>query len=217
MIGPDVDVQQTPPARVLVVCTGNVCRSPLTERLLRVRLADRLGERGDRVEVGSAGVRALAGSGMTPEALAELRGLGGAADDFVSRQLTSDLLQDADLVLGATRQHRSQVVSLAPRVLRCTFTLRELHRLLDGADLAELPADPAERVRALVAVARGRRGFVPPADEGDDDVVDPYGRSAQTYAATTAQIVPAVELLVDAIAGPGEQPGAHGAPLPSGG
>lgn len=189
------------PARILVVCTGNVCRSPLAERLLRARLSDRLAERHDRVVVSSAGVRALVGSSMTEEAASELRSLGGDADAFVSRQLTAELVNESDLVLAATRQHRSDAVSLAPRALRSAFTLRELHRLLRDADVSGLPADPADRLRELVGLARGRRGFVPPAVEGDDDVSDPYGRSAQTYAATTKQIVPAVEFLVGAVAG----------------
>jgi protein-tyrosine phosphatase len=189
------------PARILVVCTGNVCRSPLIERLLVSRLAQRLGERANRVEVGSAGVRALVGSSMTVEAAAELRALAGDDDGFVSRQLTVDLLAGADLVLAATRQHRSEAVNRCPKVLRCAFTLRELHRLLVDADLDGLPSDPADRVRELVDLARRRRGFVPPAEEGEDDVADPYGGSAQVYAATTRQIVPATKLLVDAIAG----------------
>jgi len=189
------------PARILVVCTGNVCRSPLVERLLVARLAHRLGDRADRVVLGSAGVRALVGSSMTVEAASELRALAGDDAGFVSRQLTVDLLADADLVLAATRQHRSEAVARCPAALRCAFTLRELHRLLVDADLAALPSDPADRVRELVEVARRPRGFLPPAEPGEDDVADPYGGSAQVYAATTRQIVPAVQLLVDAIAG----------------
>jgi protein-tyrosine phosphatase len=189
------------PARVLVVCTGNVCRSPLVERLLRVRLAERLGRRSDRIEIGSAGVRALAGNGMTAEAAAQLRGLGGDDDGFVSRQLTVDLLDGVDLVLAATRQHRSEVVSRSPRLLRCAFTVRELHRLLLDVDVAGLADDPAGRLRELVGLARRRRGFVPPVAEGEDDVADPYGRSTREYEATTQQIVPAVEFLAHAFAG----------------
>jgi protein-tyrosine phosphatase len=189
------------PARILVVCTGNICRSPLVERLLRVRLGDRLAERSERVVVTSAGVRAVVGSGMTAEAAAELRSLGGDDLGFVSRQLTADLLEDADVVLAATLQHRSEVVRLAPQALHRTFTLRELHRLLRGADLTGLPADPADRVRELVALARSRHGVVPPARDGDDDVTDPYGRSVEEYAATTLQVVPAVDFVVDALAG----------------
>lgn len=189
------------PARVLVVCTGNICRSPLAERLLRARLADRLGAASERIIVTSAGVRAVVGSGMTARAAAELRAHGGDDDAFVSRQLTVDLLIGADLVLVATRQHRSEVVSLTPGAVRRTFTLRELHRLLRDADLSDLPQEPAERVRGLLAVAVARRGLVPPVDGRDDDVADPYGLSAQAYAATTQQIVPVVDLLVDAFAG----------------
>ena len=135
------------------------------------------------------------------QAAAELRALAGDDHGFVSRQLTVDLLADADLVLTATRQHRSEAVSRCPKVLRSAFTLRELHRLLVDADLDALPSDPADRVRELVDLARRRRGFVPPAEPGEDDVADPYGGSPQEYAATTRQILPPVELLVDAIAG----------------
>ncbi len=189
------------PARILVVCTGNICRSPLAERLLRARLADRLGAGSERIVVTSAGVRAVVGSGMTAQAAAELRALGGDDHAFVSRQLTVGLLAEADLVLVATRQHRSEVVSLAPGAVRRTFTLRELHRLLRDADLSGLPQEPAERVRGLLAVAVARRGLVPPLDGRDDGVADPYGLSAQAYATTTQQIVPVVDLLVDVLAG----------------
>jgi protein-tyrosine phosphatase len=189
------------PARVLVVCTGNVCRSPLTERLLRLRLAQRLGEGSSRVRVASAGVRALVGSGMTAAAAEELRALGGDDAGFVSRQLTGDLVDDADLVVAAATEHRSAVVSLSAVAARRTFTLRELDRLLQDIDLTDLPTDPADRLRAVVVAAHSRRGSVPAGGGRDDDVADPYGRSAAVYAATTRQIAPAVERLVGAIAG----------------
>ncbi|MDQ3422084.1 MAG: low molecular weight phosphatase family protein, partial [Actinomycetota bacterium] len=55
---------------MLVVCTGNICRSPLAERLLQRRL-------GDRAVVRSAGVQGLEASAMDPYAAAQLERLGG--------------------------------------------------------------------------------------------------------------------------------------------
>ncbi len=185
-------------ARVLVVCTGNVCRSPLAERVLRARLAAAgVGE--DAVVVSSAGTHALVGGAMTPEAVAETERAGADAAGAGPRQLTEQLVKDADLVLTATLAHRSAVVALHPRALRRSFGLIEIARLLEGADRSGLPDDPADRVRALAALAAGRRGAVALAAPGADDVRDPYGQPAPVYARTTAQVLPAVDVLVDVL------------------
>ena len=156
---------------VLVVCLGNLCRSPLAERLLRLRLADAPG-----VRVNSAGVRAVVGAPMDASAALELSRLGGDSSGFVARQLTADLVKDADLVLTATRQLRSQVVELAPAALRRTFTLRELAALLEERPWPSEPAD----MRAVVAAAADWRGSV--ADRGDAlDVPDPIGGPASLH------------------------------------
>lgn len=150
---------------VLVVCLGNLCRSPLAERLLTVRLADTPG-----VRVTSAGVRAVVGAPMDASAALQLSRLGGDPAGFVARQLTADLVKDADLVLTATRRLRSQVVELAPAALRRTFTLRELAALLDERPWPGGPVD----LRALITSAADWRGSV--ADRGDDlDIPDPIG------------------------------------------
>lgn len=183
-------------AAVLVVCTGNVCRSPLIERLLRLRLG------GDvPVVVSSAGTRALVGEPMTAEATDELVALGGDPGGSAGRRLAASHVADADLVVTATRAHRGEAVSLHPRGLRYTFTLRELARLLVDADLSALPDDPVERVRALPALAASRRGFAPPGEPTADDVDDPIGRSRDYYRRTTNQIVPAVQTIVTAVLG----------------
>lgn len=186
------------PARVLVVCTGNICRSPLAEALLRTRLAARdVGP--DQVLVESAGVRAMVGEPMTTPAARELAGLGGDGAELRACQLEPDIVRRADLVLTAQRHHRASVAQLVPAAVRWTFTLRELRRLLDGADLTNLPTDPAERVRGLPLVAARRRGLGVTVRAADDDVQDPYGRNDVDYAATTAQIEPAIQALVDAL------------------
>jgi protein-tyrosine phosphatase len=156
---------------VLVVCVGNVCRSPLAERLLRRRTE------GSDVEVSSAGVNALVGDPMDPLAAEELVRLGGDPDDFAARQLTASMLTEADLVLTATRAIRSQVVALSPTALRRTFTLREL-----AAMLAEPPWPQDDEADLGVTLARATDWRSSVGLLGDDlDLPDPIGRSPKVH------------------------------------
>lgn len=126
-----------------------------------------------------------------------------SAAGFSVRQLTSDLVREADLVLTLKREHRSAVVRLAPAALRTTFTLRELGRLLTVADLAHLPTDPQARVAELAARARGARADASarPATPEDDDVVDPYGGDSPIFLRAWGEIIPPVTTLVGALRG----------------
>ena len=162
--------------RILVVCSGNVCRSPLAERLLRARLDAALGPAADRVEVSSAGTSAVVGAGMDPRAATVGAMLGASADGFVARSLEAAHVAGADLVLGATRQHRAAAVRLHPQAHRYAFTVREFARLLAAVRPEEIPpGDPVLRGRAVVTAAAARRGLNPPARAEDDDVADPAG------------------------------------------
>src|SRR5437763_16922091 len=169
--------------RVLFVCTGNVCRSPMAQAMLVAALRERRGDNTAAIEVASAGTGALAGEPMEPFAIDALSGLGIAPGAFTARDITADMLAAADLVLTATRQHRSLVVTIEPRVVRRAFTIKEFARLAasldDGAALPDLNASVADRLRALVTRVGGQRGVAPAKPAGEDDVADPYGESAQ--------------------------------------
>ena len=158
--------------QILAVCLGNVCRSPLTERLLRLRLDQMLGEGGSVVRVSSAGVRAMVGRSMDDLAAAELNRLGGNPAGFAARQLTGDLANEAGLVLTATRNLRSRVLEEAPRALKRTFTIREFAALVTSDVFRDRRA---ENPTDLVARAASWRGSAPIADY---DVPDPIGQSA---------------------------------------
>lgn len=160
---------------VLVVCLGNVCRSPLAEHLLRMRLAGFLGAGADAVRVTSAGVRALVGNPMDEHSAAELRRLGGDPDGFASRQLTGALVGEADLVLVATRPLRSRVLEEAPRALRRAFTILEFAALATADVLGQRRVSgPAD----LVARAAAHRSSTP---LDGYDVPDPIGRPQQVH------------------------------------
>jgi protein-tyrosine phosphatase len=108
--------------KVLFVCTGNICRSPIAEKLLERHSA----ERGLGLCVSSAGTRALNGKPMHPESRRVLRELGVEPGDFESRMLTADIAANCDLLLGMTRDHRAVARQLAPARWKRMFALREL-------------------------------------------------------------------------------------------
>jgi protein-tyrosine phosphatase len=170
--------------RVLFVCTGNICRSPFAERLLRLRLDNALGPEAKRIEVSSAGTFALVGEGMMPEAAVTLQRLGGNPDGFEARALAPSHIEAADLVLGMSREHRAAVVTMVPRASSRTVTVREYARLLVGvqpSEVASAGADPVDRLHAITSTAFGRRGYAPPKNPADDDVPDPFGGPMSAY------------------------------------
>jgi protein-tyrosine phosphatase len=187
--------------RILTVCTGNVCRSPLIERLLTARLRDQLSSQdATRFEISSAGTGAMVGDPMTPDAAELLRSLGGDPDGFVSRDLGAAMLDESDLILTATREHRGLVVTQRPSALSRTLTLRELARLLRPVTPVEIDErvtndDPVERMRAIVAAALANRGLVAARDPADDDIADPYGRARSAYERAASEIDAAVRVV----------------------
>lgn len=185
-------------AAILTVCTGNICRSPLSELVLASRLAD-LG-----VHVASAGTRGLAAAPMTAESQSIAAALGVAPEAAAahrSRLLTEQHVTGASFVLAMAREHRQSVAELSPVHVRTTFTVREFARL--AADVTDddvrrsadaAGEDPDARLDAAIGLIAGRRGLVlPPAGPADDDVIDPYRRSWETYKTSTYQLVPALE------------------------
>ena len=187
------EYQALAPFTVLVVCTGNICRSPVAERLLHAQLL----AAGIPARVVSAGTKSMVGHDMTPEAAQLAQHYGADPIGHRSQQLTGHLIAGADLVLTATREHRRDVVSLHPRASRYTYTLNQLARLLPAAlepglqgdprawdELVETPqADHATTLRALLTEVAATRGFSPPpAHPDDDDIEDPYRQSAEVYA-----------------------------------
>ena len=184
---------------ILVVCTGNVCRSPLAEQLLAARLATA----GIDASVSSAGTAALVGQGMPQEASALSLRYGGVPDLHVARQLTESLIDDADLVLTASREHRAAVASLVPRSARRAYTLAEFARIAEflesSSEGAESLASVASPLDVIDAISMNRGFAAPPAQPADDDIIDPYGRPAEIYEESARVIDAAVTAVVRAL------------------
>ena len=185
----------TSPVTVLVVCEGNICRSPVAEVLLRTALDGAAG-----VQVASAGMRARVGSPVEAVMAELLQDLAPA--DFAARQVTSAVVGRAALVLTMTRDQRSALVQLAPGCLRRTFTVREFAELafLVRADGQGHEGSAAERLAELTRLApryRDRRD----AGRRRDDVEDPFGRSREEHVQAFEAIEAAVAGIAAAVLG----------------
>jgi len=179
---------------LLFVCTGNICRSPTAELLAAAALPR------EHFRVHSAGTYGLEGYAIEPGAARELHVRGIDPSEFRARRITEALVENADLVLTATREHRSAVVTLDPRALPRTFTMREFARLADT--VGEVTGSSvADRARAVVAKAAAARSRHAPYRPDDDDVADPYGRGGSAYERAARDIVEALRRPLEVLAG----------------
>lgn len=115
------DVAQMSIARILFVCTGNTCRSPMAEGMFRRLLAERLHcpesdlpQRG--FEVASAGLSACEGAPASPESVEICRAWGVDLSGHLSQPLTESLLEKSDLILTMTSEHRDAILSRYPEL-----------------------------------------------------------------------------------------------------
>lgn len=98
---------------VLVVCVGNICRSPTGERLLRARLPD--------LRVESAGLAALVGSAADGRSAAVAEAQGLSLEGHVARQFTPAMGTGFDLILVMETAHRARIARMAPQLLGRTM------------------------------------------------------------------------------------------------
>jgi protein-tyrosine-phosphatase len=200
--------QQTAPFRILVICTANVCRSPLAADVLGRAIVTTAA-----VEVTSAGTEAEPGERMCSQSAAragvENDGVASAAStDHRATLLTADLLQQADLVLALDRTHRAAAARLAPACRPRLFTLRQAAALAEGiqstlerGELPDgappLPDTPHERRMWLVAELDAGRGTLAGWPEGREDIPDDHG--APDHSATLVDVAATATTLAKAL------------------
>jgi protein-tyrosine phosphatase len=188
------------PFTVVHVCMGNICRSPMAERLLAhaVRAAG-----GDEsfLYSHSAGTGGWhEGEEMNPPAARQVKARGGDTSGFTARKLRAEHLDAADLILTATADQHDYVVALRPDAADRTFVLGEFGRLLAAVDAASLPPSDgspegftARGVALVQQVDQLRAGQ--PARTGDD-LDDPWGRGDSVFARVADEIEDTLRPLV---------------------
>jgi protein-tyrosine phosphatase len=183
---------------ILVLCTANVCRSPMARAMLGRELA----ARGQPARVTSAGVAAGGTAPVPGEVAAVLAGYGLDVTGHRSTPVTAGDLAQADLVLTMAREHLRHAVVLEPLAWPRAFTLRELARR--GAQAG--PREPGESIAGWLARAHAGRSRMALLGDGEpDDVADPFGGGLSDYQRAAAQISSAVGELADL--GWGRRPG----------
>lgn len=173
--------------KVLFVCTGNLCRSPMADGLMRHALEERGCE---EVEVISAGTWAYRGSPATPEAVETVRKRGVDLSEHRSQPIELDDLHSADVIVAMTSVHVRELASLAPEIVDRIVMMKELPEI----EPHPVPSDarPGERLEALLT---GRR----PKRRRSLDVDDPMGLPISAYERCVRELQEGVDVLAETI------------------
>lgn len=185
---------------VLVICTGNVCRSPIAEGFLRAALDDRWAERAPSVS--SAGTAGWEGAGAMPESITSAAERGVDISTHVARRLAAEQVREADVLIAMADEHRRAISWEVPDAASKTFTLKELVRLLEAlpAPDPDIPPEVGLRERVLEADSLRRAGFA--GNPLDEDVVDPLGLPLESFRAVAWELDEWCSRLADGLFGP---------------
>ncbi|HJV45245.1 MAG TPA: low molecular weight protein arginine phosphatase [Bacillota bacterium] len=125
---------------ILFVCTGNTCRSPMAEGMMRQLAA----LHGLEMEVKSAGVFAMVGAPASSHTDTILRNRG--IDDFFhsSQTVTPELIEWSDLILTMTTSHKDILLSYFPAAIPKTFTIKEYVINEENGDVTDPFGGPLE-------------------------------------------------------------------------
>jgi protein-tyrosine phosphatase len=166
---------------ILVVCTANQCRSPLTAAALEQRAS----VRGLPVVVTSAGTTAVPGLAATPPTLAAASARGLDLERHSSAPLEHEAVRQADLIIGLERRHVQDIVVQDPRAFPKAYTLKELVRR--GDQVGPRPSTVAVH-QWLLEVHRGRQPRDLLGVSATDDITDPTGSDAVDHHTTAAEV-----------------------------
>lgn len=160
-----------PSLSVLVVCTGNLCRSQLAERLIQKQCI----EQGVDAHIFSAGTKARNGMDIHPTTRELVEEAGAPAHVAQSQLLTPELITNSSLVVTATSQHADRVLDLAPLKWKSTFTLNEIRFIYQEDPHATIKH--LHRLRSRVASYREQF-----------DIVDPIGQERSVFEETAVEL-----------------------------
>ncbi len=180
--------------KVLFVCTGNLHRSVMGERLMRSRIRPDL-----PVAIRSAGTQAAVDQPIGEYSAIALKELGVDPEGHQPQQLMPVVAATADLILTAEIEHRQIVLLDAPATLRRIFSLREFQRLAENVEPLK-PSDPfdVDAVRAQVLEVSAQRGLARRATRSED-IADPVRASMSETRERAKEIAQCVDAVIDTL------------------
>lgn len=166
--------------KVLFVCTGNICRSPMGELMFPLFFHD------GSITTDSAGVQGLIDNPIDPSSARLMQQDGIDVSAFRSKRLTPQLAMSSDLILCFTEHQRKKIVELAPRMRSRTFLLTDFADLCAYCAKNGLIAGSTigDRLDAALANASLVRPMLPPAH----DIDDPYRKEFLAFETAHQQI-----------------------------
>lgn len=166
--------------KVLFVCTGNICRSPMGELMFPLFFHD------TSIVTDSAGTQGLIDSPIDPSSAQLMARDGIDSSKFRSKRLTPQIAMSNDLILCFTEHQRKKIVALAPRVRTRTYLLNDFANLCKYFDQNKLLKGNTieERMSEVMYNTSMVRHMVAPAE----DIADPYRKDFQAFQVAHDQI-----------------------------
>jgi len=158
---------------IVVICSGNTCRSPMAEGLIRARLANE--QLADKIQVASAGVDVTKGEPASQHGIDLLAARGISLHAHRSRRLQLAEFKDADLVLVMTSVHYNNVRALASPEM-------------GSNNIVDKGLEPAQMHKVLLFSQLLSASSKHDGDASLFDIADPYGQSKEVYLATLLQL-----------------------------
>jgi len=129
--------------KILVVCVGNICRSPIGELLLQKHLP--------HLEVNSAGIKALTGKPADPNSIAVALEENIDLSEHIAQQLTAGLIAEHDLILVMEKGHINAVTKLSPAARGKTMLFGQWNNQQEIPDPYRQSREAFEFVYALMS------------------------------------------------------------------
>ncbi|PAB58309.1 low molecular weight protein arginine phosphatase [Anaeromicrobium sediminis] len=106
---------------ILFVCTGNTCRSPMAEALMKKLIE----KHNLNINIYSAGIFTMDGLSPSENSILAMDEIGINIRDYKSNTITRELINNSDLILTMTENHKQKILQIIPKISNKIYTLKE--------------------------------------------------------------------------------------------